>query len=272
MTSFLNVLKTCYEKHTSTIVVEFISQVSIKTKIPQEELLALWNKISPEYKVTLELQDKTHGKSTLEENKTTSENTTKCSKEKSICEYISTRGDKKACTSKISDKSITKKYCAKHAKTKEKNLVNNPEDKSDSEHNKKDKEDKQDKEDNKSEQTKESPRTSPVKKNLTKNSNNKAVANEEKPLINAKLNKQHNIYVDSNTSFIIDKKSKKIYGVFKDNKINKLDKDSLDIIKANNMDYDNDLIYQLHPDIFRKHEQQNEDDNVNEYNDDQEDE
>ena len=239
MTSFLDVLKTCYEKHTSTIVSEFITQVSNKTKISQKELLDLWNNISPDYNVTLTVVNNTNNTNTDQQktNKNNDDSSSSSSSSNSgICKYCSTRGDKKQCTSKISDKSITKEYCARHAKIKEKDLINQPGETS----------------------PKVSPKSSPKtgnKKNLTKESvslKDEEKTDEEKIILYPKINKKLNIYVDQKTNFIIDKKTKKIYALLQNDKINPLDADSLEIIQSNGMDFDSQLIYQLHPDLKPK--------------------
>lgn len=227
--NFADLLKTICDKHISTLVIQFTSKVAESTKVPQEELIETWNSLNPEYIVDIKEHDKKEVKKKGKTEKV----------EKAQCEYILTRGNKNRCNNKVSDKSTTGKYCAKHAKIEEKEDESGNDSDSEKAKNK-----KQVKESKKKEvKSKENDEKESKKEVTSKKESNKKITNEDKKefTFNPRHNKELDVYVDKKSGFIFDKETKKIYGKVVNDEINKLSNDDMQFLNSNNIQYDAEL-------------------------------
>lgn len=265
--SFTSVIKSLCERHMTSIVVGFIEKLSQKG-YNKDELLSVWNSVAPEYVIELEASTKkkqptivsgkiccfhfvrsnkdcdrevsvksTTGKYCsrhLKEESKTPEDSPSLSPSslKSKCEYEFKHGNKEGerCTSNVSDKSSTGKFCSKHAKTQEREK-------------------------------------SPKKEKSKAKSKSKAEKKEEEhnaPIFTPRLNKFLRIYVDSESGFIFEKSAdKKIYGKLVDGIITPLSNADKDHLAKMNYLFDEEILYNLHPDIKKKDES-NEEENEEE--------
>lgn len=271
--SFTSVIKSLCERHMTSIVVGFIEKLSQKGH-DKEELLSVWNSVAPEYVIELEASTKkkqptivsgkiccfhfvrsnkdcdrevsvksTTGKycsrHLKEESKTPEDSPSpSAGSPKSKCEYEFKHGSKEGerCTSNVSDKSSTGKFCSKHAKTQER-----------------EKSPKKEKSKSKSK------------------SNSKAEKKEEEhnaPVFAPRLNKFLHIYVDSESGFIFEKSAdKKIYGKLVDGIITPLSNADKDHLTKMNYLFDEEILYKLHPDIKKKDESNEEEEDTEEEDD-----
>jgi hypothetical protein len=233
------------------MVLAFTAKIAeVKKDTTQDELIKHWNTIAPGYVINLAASAKSPKATTVpgsvccfyyirskkecdqpvsvksvsgkycskhlkEEGKPVKQ--AKVEVSKTECCYVNTKGDNvgKKCTSNVSTKSTTGKYCSKHAKTAEKEKV-------------------------------EKPAKEKATGKKKKGDADSKEADEVK--FSPKLNKELKAYVDQASGFVINKESKKIYARVRDNKITALNDKDVEYLNEHEYEFDRKLFATKHPD------------------------
>lgn len=227
--------KALCEKNFKFIILQFTQSLEKKFKNSQAKTLEIWNEISAGSGLEIEIN------SSIPDNESQSS-------ESRICQHYMPRANRN-CSSSVSSKSKTGKYCGQHLKYEDGKSEEKKEEKKQCEHESKNgnrckkkiyEEDDEGKYCSKHIQGQNSEEKPKSKKN--KKSEGEVLSKNSEVVLRPRKHSSLDVYFDAATNFVIDNETKKVYGKLESEQILPLRKEDEEWLQKNHYEYSNSIM------------------------------